>query len=90
MESMRWIKTEADSALQSLLYGAVEVEGPRVSMHHMQENTRQLLDCPGPRSLGLSLLTVYKKDITSLEPLSKSFRSHCKAPHFLLALKREM
>lgn len=58
--------------------------GPRVSMHHTQENTRQLPDSPGPSSppLNPSLLAVYKQHIASLEPLSKSFRSYCEAPPF--------
>lgn len=66
--------------------------GPRVSMHHTQENTRQLPDSPGPSSppLNPSLLAVYKEHIASLAPLSKSCRSHCEAPHFLLSLRREM
>lgn len=69
-----------------------ESRGPRVSMHHTQENTRQLPDSPGPSSppLNSSLLNVYKEHIASQEPLSKSFRSHGEAPHFLLSLRREM
>lgn len=53
--------------------------GPRVSMHHTQENGRQLPDSPGPSSppLNPSPLAGYKEHIASLEPLSKSRRSHC-------------
>lgn len=58
--------------------------GPRVSMHHTQENARQLPDSPGPSSPppppGPSPLAGYKEHIASLEPLSKSRRSHCE-PH---------
>lgn len=56
--------------------------GPRVSMHHTQENARQLPDSPGPRRppLNPSPLAGYKEHIASLEPLSKSRRSHCETP----------
>lgn len=74
------------------LFIPLQSRGPRVSMHHTQENTRQLPDSPGPSSppRNPSLLAAYKEHITSLEPLSKSFRSHCEAPHFLPSLRREM
>lgn len=71
--------------------------GSRVSMHHTQENSKQLPDSRSHSSPPLNLPpytlllhAVYKKHIALLEPLSKSFRSHCEAPHFLLSLRREM
>ncbi len=86
------LRLELSQPYRGLFMLPLESMGPRVSMHHTQENTRQLPDSPGPSSppLNPSLLTVYKEHIASLEPLSKSFRSHCEAPHFLLSLRREM
>lgn len=50
--------------------------GPRVSRHHIQENTRQLPDSPGPSSP-----PVPGSNIASLGPLSKGRRSHGQSPH---------
>ncbi len=86
------LRLELTQPYRGLFMPLLKSMGPRVSMHHTQENTRQLPDSPGPSSppLNPSLLTVYKEHIAWLEPLSKSFRSHCKAPHFLFSLRREM
>lgn len=86
------LRLELTQPYRGLFMLLLKSRGPRVSMHHTQENTRQLPDSPGPSSppLNPSLLAVYKEHIASLEPLSKSCRSHCEAPHFLLSLRREM
>lgn len=86
------LRLELTQQYRGLFMQQPKSRGPRVSMHHTQENTRQLPDSPGPSSppLNPSLLTVYKEHIALLESLSKSFRSRCEAPHFLLSLRREM
>lgn len=65
----------------------LNLTGSRVSMHHTQENSKQLPDSRSHSSPPLNLPpytlllhAVYKKHIALLEPLSKSFRSHCEAP----------
>lgn len=86
------LRLELTQPYRGLFIPLLKSRGPRVSMHHTQENARQLPDSPGPSSppLNPSLLAVYKEHIASLELLSKSFRSYCEAPHFLLSLRREM
>lgn len=60
-------------------------------MRRTKANAGPLADSPGRSSppLNSSPLQVYKEHIAWLEPLSKSFRTHCEAPHFLLSLSQE-
>lgn len=85
------LRQELTQPYRGLFIPLSEPRGPRVSMYYTQENTRQLPDSGGPSSpcLKTSLLAIYKEHIASLEPLSKSSPSHCKAPHFLPSLRRE-
>lgn len=50
LDPLRWIRAWVESAAQRGLYAAAEVKRPGVSMHHTQENIRQLPDSPGPGS----------------------------------------